>query len=368
MRRRPTRRWDSSAPARRGRRRPSHRRRRATRPAARRRRTRPWRASCRARRSSRTTACCKLVVFLAEDERAEALADRGHGGFHRRRALFFRAAFGGDAQRDRGLAGRDADQRLPAAADHVGQHRLDLALAGPEAMDLPAADHPPAGAQEAENRRGDRLAPHLDHFGRHAGQAKDAARRPPGRAAPPGRCPARCRADCVPRGCRRETSPESRSAAASAGRAGRTSRGRAPAPPGRVATPARSPGPTPGASGRRPSVPARRWPRPGRPGRSPGGRPRRKGPTGRRPWCDRCTADAQLLQPLAEPLGVRVERLAAGDFVADGEDFGVHVEHHVWANGTFRVPCPRLRGHGTDCYFGLTNSTPVTYLPIFSRG
>ena len=35
-------------------------------------------------------------------------------------------------------------------------------------------------------------------------------------------------------------------------------------------------------------------------------------------------ADAQFLQPLAEPLGVGVESLTAGDFVTDGEDFGVH--------------------------------------------
>ena len=35
-------------------------------------------------------------------------------------------------------------------------------------------------------------------------------------------------------------------------------------------------------------------------------------------------ANAQLFEPLAEPLGVRVESLAAGDFVADGDDFGVH--------------------------------------------
>ena len=35
-------------------------------------------------------------------------------------------------------------------------------------------------------------------------------------------------------------------------------------------------------------------------------------------------ADAQLVQPLAEPLRVGVEQLPAGDFVADGEDLGVH--------------------------------------------
>ena len=34
--------------------------------------------------------------------------------------------------------------------------------------------------------------------------------------------------------------------------------------------------------------------------------------------------DAQLLEPLAEPLGVRVQRLPAGDLVTDGKDFGVH--------------------------------------------
>ena len=35
-------------------------------------------------------------------------------------------------------------------------------------------------------------------------------------------------------------------------------------------------------------------------------------------------ANAQFLQPLAEPPGVRVEKSAAGDLVTDGQDFGVH--------------------------------------------
>ena len=35
-------------------------------------------------------------------------------------------------------------------------------------------------------------------------------------------------------------------------------------------------------------------------------------------------ADAQFFQPLAEPLRIGVERLSAGDFVTDGEDFRVH--------------------------------------------
>ena len=35
-------------------------------------------------------------------------------------------------------------------------------------------------------------------------------------------------------------------------------------------------------------------------------------------------ANAQFFQPLAEPLGIGVEQLTAGDFVTDGEDFGVH--------------------------------------------
>jgi hypothetical protein len=35
-------------------------------------------------------------------------------------------------------------------------------------------------------------------------------------------------------------------------------------------------------------------------------------------------ADAPFFQPLAEPLGIRVEQLTAGDFVTDGENFGVH--------------------------------------------
>ena len=35
-------------------------------------------------------------------------------------------------------------------------------------------------------------------------------------------------------------------------------------------------------------------------------------------------ADTQLAQSLAEPLRVGVEKLSAGDFVANGEDLGVH--------------------------------------------
>jgi hypothetical protein len=35
-------------------------------------------------------------------------------------------------------------------------------------------------------------------------------------------------------------------------------------------------------------------------------------------------ADAQFLEPLAEPLGIGVEKLTAGDLVADGKDFGMH--------------------------------------------
>ena len=58
------------------------------------------------------------------------MADRGHGRFDGRKTFLLGRAVGGDAKRDRGLAGRDADRRTPAAADQVGQHRLDLALAG----------------------------------------------------------------------------------------------------------------------------------------------------------------------------------------------------------------------------------------------
>ena len=36
-------------------------------------------------------------------------------------------------------------------------------------------------------------------------------------------------------------------------------------------------------------------------------------------------ADTQLAQSLAEPLRVGVEELSAGDFVANGENLGVHV-------------------------------------------
>ena len=52
------------------------------------------------------------------------------------------APVGGNAKRDRGFAGGDADGGLPAAADQVGQHGLDLAFAGPEAVDPSAPDDP----------------------------------------------------------------------------------------------------------------------------------------------------------------------------------------------------------------------------------
>ena len=41
-------------------------------------------------------------------------------------------------------------------------------------------------------------------------------------------------------------------------------------------------------------------------------------------------ADAQLAQSLAEPLRVGVEELSAGDFVANGEDLGVH-RRRAWS-------------------------------------
>ncbi len=37
-------------------------------------------------------------------------------------------------------------------------------------------------------------------------------------------------------------------------------------------------------------------------------------------------ADTQLTQSLAEPLRVGVEELSAGDFIADGENLGVHLQ------------------------------------------
>ena len=80
----------------------------------------------------------ELVVLLAEDQRAEALADRGHGRLDGRETLLLGRPLGGDPQHDRGLAGGDAHGGAPAAADQVGQHRLDLAFAGPETMDIAA--------------------------------------------------------------------------------------------------------------------------------------------------------------------------------------------------------------------------------------
>jgi hypothetical protein len=51
-----------------------------------------------------------------------------------------------------------------------------------------------------------------------------------------------------------------------------------------------------------------------------------------------CDRNAQLIQPLTEPLAVRVEPLAAGELVADRNDFSSH-----GAGSVVRGPLQRVR-------------------------
>ena len=120
------------------------------------------------------TASCKLVVFLAEDQIAEAFVDRGDSRFHGGATSLGRFTGGRDAECDRRAAHGDAHLRLAAAADQVGQHRLQIALTDAEAFDPTIADHPRRREHRADRRR-DRFVPHSLHFGRHAGEGEDAA-------------------------------------------------------------------------------------------------------------------------------------------------------------------------------------------------
>ena len=70
--------------------------------------------------------------------------------------------------------------RLAAAANEVGQHRFELALADAEALDAAMADDARRRLQRRDRRRHVRV-PHRLHLGRHARQGEHGARRPGGR-------------------------------------------------------------------------------------------------------------------------------------------------------------------------------------------
>ena len=68
--------------------------------------------------------------------------------------------------------GGDPYERFAPPANEIGEHRLDRALAGAEALDPPETDRSGPGEQ-AEDRRADGRLPHRDHLARHARKGKD---------------------------------------------------------------------------------------------------------------------------------------------------------------------------------------------------
>ena len=83
----------------------------------------------------------QLVVFFAEDEHAKQLVDFVGRRLHGFAARGFISAAGGDAERDRCAVDRDADERFALAANHIGQHRFEIAFADAEAFDAAMTDH-----------------------------------------------------------------------------------------------------------------------------------------------------------------------------------------------------------------------------------
>ena len=116
----------------------------------------------------------QLIIFFAEHEHAERFVDFVDGRFHRFAASGFGGAAGGDAERDGRVADGDADARLAAAADHVGEHRFEVALADAEAFDA-AMTRDALCWLGGGDCRGDGVRPHGEHLGRHAGEGEDAA-------------------------------------------------------------------------------------------------------------------------------------------------------------------------------------------------
>ena len=95
----------------------------------------------------------QFVVALAIDQHAKVLVDLGHGGFDLGPALLFAVAFRDNPQNDRGPAGIDAYAGDAAAADEIGQERLDLAFARAKALDVPPQNaRPPPMPRRAANR------------------------------------------------------------------------------------------------------------------------------------------------------------------------------------------------------------------------
>ncbi len=190
-------------------------------------------------------------------------------------------------------------------------------------MNPPPADDLPLRAEHGNDSRSDRSLPHLDHFGRHAGQTKHPARRP-----------AHARHLQVDAR-RRAVRIEHHAAAGGNMRLTLVLRRHRPVPHGKhpadvlhaLGIDLQRP-----LGGRRQGVARQIVGR--RP--QPAGGHHQVGPLDclaeNLGTCRQLVADgrmeehgdAQFLEPLAEPLGVRVQRLPAGDLVTDGKDFGVH--------------------------------------------
>jgi len=264
------------------------------------------------------------VPVLAENQIAQALVDRVRRGLHGRPARFCRRAFRGDSQRDRGLTGRNPDGGHATAADQVGQHGLDRAFAGAEAMDRPMTDHAAVAAGHGGQGRPNGRRPHVAHLGRDAGQGEDARRVSAG----PGHL------DVDPR--RRAVRVRDDAAASREHRLHHVSLRHLAATPGEqrpdllhhslVAN--QFDAADFGQTITREIV--GRGPQPARAQndiRPRDGLPERLG-AGLQIIADRRVKqclDSQIAKLLAEPLAVRVQPLTAGQFVTDGNDFGSHL-------------------------------------------
>ena len=82
----------------------------------------------------------EFVVLDTEHEFAEAVADDLLRGSDPAVTFGWVAAAGGDAQRDGGLVGGDADEWVSTPQDEVGKHRLDRTFAGTETLDATLDD------------------------------------------------------------------------------------------------------------------------------------------------------------------------------------------------------------------------------------
>ena len=264
----------------------------------------------------------QFLVALAINQPAEVFVDLGHGRFDLGAAIGFAIAFSDDPQDDRRPAGVDADAGNSPATDKIGQERLDLAFTRAEALDVPPQNDA-AARPHAAKRRKQRTVPHLPHFRGNARQGEEpatAAVRPRNVDLDAGRGAVGVWNDAAPFG------EEGLTLVAF---------GHFPLPPGEEP----------------PDVFKGLWHHDQRAvrrcgeclaGEIVGRRPQPAGRNDDVGPLDRAAkdvdaglqfvadgrmiehADTRLAESLAEPLRIGVEELSAGDFVANGEDLGVH--------------------------------------------